>query len=129
VLEKFLWGNFYFDQSSRKFLKKPTAEATKRSFVEFILEPIYKIFSHVVSKEKEEVKTVLSDLRIYLSSSDYKLDIKPLLKLVFKKFFGNNSALVSMMVKHIPSPKTGTKIKTDLIYSGDKNSEVYKKIC
>jgi len=51
--------------------------------VEFILEPIYKIFSHVVSKEKEKLKPVLNKLGVYLKNVDFKMDIKPLLKLVF----------------------------------------------
>lgn len=71
-------------------MSKPTKEFNKRVFVEFILEPIYKVFSHVVSKEKDELKPVLGKLGIFLKNSDYKLDIKPLLKLVFSTFFGNS---------------------------------------
>jgi len=33
------------------------------------------------------------------------MDTKPLLKLVFQKFFGNSSPIVSMCVDHIPSAK------------------------
>ena len=64
-------------------MNKPTKDFSKRVFVEFILEPIYKIFSHVVSKEREKLKPVLNKLGVYLKNSDFKMDIKPLLKLVF----------------------------------------------
>ena len=33
--------------SSRKFSKKPSPSSSQRSFVEFILEPLYKIFAQV----------------------------------------------------------------------------------
>ena len=52
VFEKILWGNYYFDRTQKKFVAKPSKEYAKRTFVEFILEPLYKIFSHTVSKEK-----------------------------------------------------------------------------
>jgi len=83
VLIKLLWGNYYYNTDTHKFMNKPTKDFSKRVFVEFILEPIYKIFSHVVSKEKEKLKPVLNKLGVYLKNSDFKMDIKPLLKLVF----------------------------------------------
>ncbi len=51
IFERILWGNYYFDREKKKFLSKPTKEFSKRTFVEFILEPLYKIFSHTVSKD------------------------------------------------------------------------------
>ena len=86
---KLLWGNYYYNQTTKKFMSKPSKEFTKRCFVEFILEPIYKIVSHVVSKEKIELKPILSKLGVYLNNQDYKMDINPLVKLVFTTFFGN----------------------------------------
>ncbi|PIO61335.1 GTP-binding domain protein [Teladorsagia circumcincta] len=40
-----LWGDIYFDKNTRKFSKKPPSSTAQRTFVEFILEPLYKIFS------------------------------------------------------------------------------------
>lgn len=42
-----LWGDIYFNAKTRKFSKKPTSATQQRSFIEFILEPLYKIFSQV----------------------------------------------------------------------------------
>lgn len=42
-----LWGNIYFNEQSRKFSKKPADPETKRSFVHFILEPLYKLYTQV----------------------------------------------------------------------------------
>lgn len=44
---KRLWGDQYFDKKTRKFVKKPPHQGASRSFVEFVLEPLYKIFSQV----------------------------------------------------------------------------------
>ena len=42
-----LWGNIYYDPSKRKFSRKAQDAETSRSFVHFILEPIYKLYSQV----------------------------------------------------------------------------------
>jgi U5 small nuclear ribonucleoprotein component len=46
---KRLWGDIYFNAKTRKFSKKPPHNSAQRSFVEFILEPLYKIFTQVSS--------------------------------------------------------------------------------
>ena len=56
---KILWGNYFYNRDTRTFSKKPTKDATIRTFVDFILNPIYKIFSHAVSKEMDDLQPVL----------------------------------------------------------------------
>jgi U5 small nuclear ribonucleoprotein component len=41
-----LWGNIYFNPTTRKFSKKP-GEGLKRSFEHFVLEPLWKLYSQV----------------------------------------------------------------------------------
>lgn len=53
TFSKILWGNVFYDREKKKFTKKGTKLCPNRTFVDFILEPIYKIFAHVVSKERE----------------------------------------------------------------------------
>lgn len=43
-----LWGDMYFNSKTRKFSKKSPHGSAQRSFVEFILEPLYKLFAQVV---------------------------------------------------------------------------------
>lgn len=52
IFKKLLWGDYYFDAAAKKFTKTPERTFKKRVFVEFILEPIYKIFSHTVGKDR-----------------------------------------------------------------------------
>lgn len=44
---KRLWGNIYFDSEKRKFTRKAADVDSKRSFVHFILEPLYKLYTQV----------------------------------------------------------------------------------
>ena len=46
-LAKRLWGDLYFHPDSRTFKKRPPAEGGERSFVTFVLEPLYKLYSQV----------------------------------------------------------------------------------
>jgi U5 small nuclear ribonucleoprotein component len=42
-----LWGNIYFDSARRKFTRKPADQDSPRSFVHFVLEPLYKLYTQV----------------------------------------------------------------------------------
>ncbi len=42
-----LWGDLYYHAETRTFRKKPPERGGERSFVQFILEPLYKIYSQV----------------------------------------------------------------------------------
>lgn len=66
---KILWGDYYFHPETKKFNKKPPPGNKKRTFVQFILEPIYKIFSHTVGKDKVDLENfLLRNLGISLTS-------------------------------------------------------------
>lgn len=43
---KVLWGDIYLN-SERKFVKQAPAPGAARTFVQFILQPLYKIFAQV----------------------------------------------------------------------------------
>lgn len=47
---KRLWGNIFYNPGTRKFTRKSMETKSKRSFVHFILEPLYKLYSHVSSR-------------------------------------------------------------------------------
>ena len=79
--------------------------------MEFILEPLYKLFSQVVGENEAELKETLNGLGIYLKASDYGMDVKPLLKIVLARFFGDIHGFVDMLVKHVPSPNNAAKTK------------------
>jgi U5 small nuclear ribonucleoprotein component len=58
----------------------------------------------VLSEESSTLKETLADLRITLKPAVYKMDTRPLLKVVLEAFFGPSLGLVDMITEFIPSP-------------------------
>ncbi|KAJ7597298.1 Calreticulin family-domain-containing protein [Mycena floridula] len=102
-----LWGDIYFNAESRKFTRKPTDPEHSRSFVHFILEPLYKLYSHVLSEDTDTLKDTLSGLGIELKPVMFKMDVRPLLKVALDQFFGPATGLVDMIVQHVEGTYTG----------------------
>ena len=98
---KRLWGDMYFNRAKRTFTKKPPSMDTPRSFVEFLLEPLYKIFSQVVGDVDTTLPQVLDELGIVLSKSEMKMNIRPLLRLVCQRFFGENTSELVKVDVHL----------------------------
>jgi U5 small nuclear ribonucleoprotein component len=123
---KRLWGDVFFNPRSRKFTRKGVEEGAKRAFVNFVLEPIYKLYSHTISESPEDLGATLETLGISLKPSQLKSDAKVLLELVCAQFFGPASGFVDMAVQHLPSPIEGAKRTLDNYYTGPLDSEIGK---
>jgi U5 small nuclear ribonucleoprotein component len=119
-----LWGDIYFNNETRKFTRKASDPEQSRTFVHFILDPLYKLYSHVLSEETDDLKRTLASLNITLKPMTYKMDVRPLLKVVLDQFFGRATGLVDMIVEHIPSPVAGAPTKVERTYTGPQTSEL-----
>ncbi|OCF41511.1 U5 small nuclear ribonucleoprotein component [Kwoniella heveanensis CBS 569] len=119
-----LWGNIYFDQERRKFTRKPADVESKRSFVHFILEPLYKLYTQVLSEDSTTLKETLADLQITLKPAAYKMDVRPLLKVVLEAFFGPSVGLVDMITQFVPSPVDSAAEKVQHTYTGPLTSDI-----
>eukprot|EP01112_Ceratiomyxa_fruticulosa_P017874 TRINITY_DN5640_c0_g2_i1.p1 TRINITY_DN5640_c0_g2~~TRINITY_DN5640_c0_g2_i1.p1 ORF type:complete len:984 (-),score=223.83 TRINITY_DN5640_c0_g2_i1:93-3044(-) len=119
---KRLWGDMYFHPSTRGFRRKPPSSDANRSFVQFILEPLYKIFTQVIGENREELEASMSEIGIQLRGDEYTLDSQPLLKLVCSQFFGKSGGLVDMVIEHIPNPQVGGAKKVQNLYTGPLNT-------
>ncbi|KAF9366918.1 U5 small nuclear ribonucleoprotein component [Mortierella sp. NVP85] len=128
---KRLWGDVYFNKETRRFGRNAPDSRTKRSFVHFILEPLFKIYGQVVAEDAATLKATLSSLDIFLKPKQYSLDVKPMLKLVLDQFFGPPAGFVDMVAQHIKSPKESATQKVEHIYTGpmDDNAAVAMKAC
>lgn len=78
----------------------------------------------VVSKERDILEPFLANLGVYLKKSEYKIDTRPLLKLVLLKYFGNTAPLIDMIVAKIPNVQIGTQRKMSRNYVGPRD-EIY----
>lgn len=123
---KKLWGNIWFINGVFKRKLSSTTDNDDdddqfnrdRTFVHFILHPIYKLYSYVLSEEPSTLKKLLEPMNIFLTRDQFKLDTIPLLKLVFTSFFGKSSSFIDMIVDHIPSPVDNAINKITHIYPG-----------
>ena len=112
-----LWGDIYFDEGTHKFTRKQADPEANRTFVHFILNPLYKLYSHVLSEETDDLRNTLRALGIELKPVMYKMDVRPLLKAVLDQFFGTSTGLVDVIVEHIPSPIEGAASKVRCYYN------------
>lgn len=119
-----LWGDIYFNSITRKFTKRAPSSASQRTFVEFILEPLYKIYAQFVGDVDESLLQVCDELSIHLTKEESKMNIRPLLRLVLSRFFGSFNGFTSMCVNHIRSPVDNARRKVELIYTGPLDTEL-----
>ena len=122
-----LWGDIYVvpkTDSTQRFTRKPADPEQPRTFVQFILEPIYKMYTQVLSESAEDLAGTLAELGIKLKPIMYKMDVRPLLKVVLDQFFGASTGLVDMITEHVPSPARGNDNKVTRTYSGPQNSSL-----
>uniref|UniRef100_A0A7S4G8L4 Tr-type G domain-containing protein n=1 Tax=Eutreptiella gymnastica TaxID=73025 RepID=A0A7S4G8L4_9EUGL len=121
-----LWGDIYYNVENKKFSKRKgkTGETEdSRSFVHFILNPLYKIYSQVVGKEPGDLDPLLHEIGVKLRREQYGWDVGPLLKAVTSQFFGGPSGWVDMVVKWIPDPITSAENKVQFLYTGEMDDE------
>nr|CAH8870236.1 unnamed protein product [Trichobilharzia regenti] len=121
---KRLWGDIYFNSKTRRFQKRPPTPSSQRTFVDFILEPLYKIFAQTVGDVDTRLPSLCSELGIYLTKSEMKMNVRPLLRLIFKRFFGDFSGFVHMCVEHIPSPRKSALTKVESTYTGALDNDL-----
>ncbi|KAJ4833594.1 hypothetical protein Tsubulata_009209 [Turnera subulata] len=121
-----LWGDMYYHPQGRVFKKKPPAGRGERSFVQFVLEPLYKIYSQVIGEHKKSVEATLAEFGVVLPNAAYKLNVSSLLRLACSQVFGSASGFTDMLVRHIPSAKDAASSKVDHTYTGPKDSAIYQ---
>jgi U5 small nuclear ribonucleoprotein component len=118
-----LWGDIFFNPGSRKFTRKPQEDGSQRSFVHWVLEPMYKLYSHTLSESPADLEDTLGQLGIRLKPSQYKADAKELMRLVCQQYFGPPTGFVDMVVHHVPSPQEGAKRMLERYYTGPLDSK------
>ncbi|UKZ73615.1 Elongation factor 2 [Trichoderma virens FT-333] len=120
-----LWGDNYFNPHTKKWTKSGTYEGKQleRAFNQFILDPIFKIFSAVMNFKKEEINTLLEKLQLTLTPEDRQKEGKQLLKAVMRTFLPAADSLLEMMILHLPSPVTAQRYRVETLYEGPMDDE------
>lgn len=119
-----LWGDRYFNKETRKFSNKAPHPGVQRTFVHFVLLPLYKIYAQVLGESPEVLSKTLAELGVKLKQKELHMDPKPLLKLVMTRFFGRSRGFVDVLVDEVASPVAGAESKVGQTYSGDMSSKL-----
>ncbi|KAM9958618.1 hypothetical protein ACTFIW_012207 [Dictyostelium discoideum] len=126
-LVKNLWGENYYDLSSKKFSKlsiSSDGKPLKHSFIPFILEPIIQLTTAIMDNKKEELNKMLTSLGISLNNEEKKLKNLQLYKVIMVKFTHPISEfLLSSVVKLLPSPVEAQRYRVDNLYDGPLDDE------
>ncbi len=114
-----LWGDVWL--SDGQFTAAPplsAVESTRRSFVTFVLEPLYKIYSLVVSSEHGALIEALARLSLDITPNEAKLDVGPLVRLCMSRLLSRGgsatSALVDAVARTVEEPRKRAEASADL---------------
>ncbi|CAG0895788.1 unnamed protein product [Cyprideis torosa] len=117
-----LWGENFFSGKNKKWSKQKDPE-NERSFVMYVLDPIYKIFDAIMNYKKEEIDKLLPKLGVSLKGEDKEKDGKQLLKVVMRTWLPAGEALLQMIAIHLPSPVTAQRYRMEMLYEGPLDDE------
>merc|ERR1712170_278447 len=136
-----LWGDNYFDADRKKWQKKPQKKGAdgktvlkddknqeiclERSFVQFILNPIFTTFTTTKHDKKEEWATMKQKImndwfggKNFLTAEEDGFVEKTLMKAVMRNWLPAGETLLQMIAIHLPSPVTAQKYRCELLYEG-----------
>ena len=133
---KLLWGDYYFNEVTRQFQKTVPEgmDSKQKTFVQFVMEPLYKIFTTVISFEpnSSEVNAMAADLGIFVKRSDKKPNQsrKAFMRIILSRFYKQYSfGMVDAIIATVPTPQESAPNKMLLNYMGDMGTEIYNSSC
>jgi len=128
---KRLWGDWYSHPTTNNISKTPPkATGSKRTFVQYVLEPLWKLYGNVLSSDTKLLqKTLEASLGIRFLHEDLCIDPQPLLRLILRRWMGDPCSLlhsgasgfVDMCINHVPSPIENASYKVQDIYRGARS--------
>jgi len=132
---KKLWGENFFNAKAKKWQKTKEPD-NKRSFVMYVLDPIYMVFDAIMNFKKEETAKLLGKLtnaegkpvKEILKADELELEGKPLMKVVMRNWLPAGEAMFQMICIHLPSPVTAQKYRAELLYEGPNDDDACKGI-
>jgi U5 small nuclear ribonucleoprotein component len=109
---KLLWGDVYYNTLTGEYLDKQKAKNLnlKRTFVEFVMEPLYKIFAHCVAKEDVQLREFCLKIGLILPKKNlYDLTLKKLLQTIFGSSLYKIDNFVKLVLNEVQNPLEGNK--------------------
>ncbi|KAL3762929.1 hypothetical protein ACHAWU_001076 [Discostella pseudostelligera] len=131
-----LWGNAYLDPKSRTFQRRVgdcapdpvSGMSPKRTFVQFVLEPLYKMYTLCVGESEKDVEKAFRSVGVLLGKEQLRASARPLMRAALRGYFGTSTGFVDSVAHHIPSPAAAAKGKVARCYSGPLTTRTVKSM-
>lgn len=129
-LMKRFWGDNFYNAAEKKW-SSTRGDGYVRGFCQFVLDPIFKVFSAIMNFRKEEYLKLIEKLNVKIPTDDKdKLEEggKPLLKVVMKSWLPAGDTLLGLITIHLPSPITAQRYRAEQLYEGPQDDEAFMGI-
>ncbi|KAI5807147.1 P-loop containing nucleoside triphosphate hydrolase protein [Geopyxis carbonaria] len=108
LLEKVLWGKFYFDPKSKRVLSEKHLKGRKLKpmFVQLVLDNIWAVYqSTVLNKDQEKVEKIVKSLGLKILPRDLRTnDARALLSTIFHQWLPLSTAVLVSVIEQLPAP-------------------------
>ncbi|RVE43489.1 hypothetical protein evm_011861 [Chilo suppressalis] len=117
ILRKVLWGDFYLNPKTKRFMKGAQEKAKKPLFVQVILDNLWNIYDTIVIRnEKEKVPSICDKLGIKLTTRDLRhTDTRIQLQSLMMQWLPLSQTVLNMVCTKLPSPTEMQPEKVDIL--------------
>ncbi|XP_061719585.1 elongation factor-like GTPase 1 isoform X1 [Cydia pomonella] len=107
ILRKVLWGDFYLNTKTKRFMKGAQEKAKKPLFVQVVLDNLWNVYETIAMRnEKEKVPVICEKLGIKLTTRDLRhTDSRIQLQSLMMQWLPLSQTVLNMVCTKLPSPK------------------------
>ena len=103
-IEKYLWGDYYYNPKTKQFSQQPRSENDRPLCVDWVLKPIWDIFESVENDDQERLSKVVTALNLKISESARKAKGHALTKEILNAWLPLDRLLLDRIVEQLPNP-------------------------
>jgi elongation factor 2 len=121
-----LWGDYFVDPSTNKWKKGgPSTSGWSRTFCRVVLEPIYNVHKITDSDDTGAMESFCSKVGFKLRPNVWEAcTVKDIRKKVLKYWLPVETAMLTLINYHLPSPLEAQVHRMSNIYTGPDDDEV-----
>lgn len=107
LLKKVLWGDFYLNSKTKRFMKGAQEKAKKPLFVQVIFDNLWNIYETIILRnDKEKVPVICEKLSIKLTTRDLRhTDSRVQLQSLMMQWLPLSQTVLNVVCTKLPSPK------------------------
>ncbi|VVC88159.1 unnamed protein product [Leptidea sinapis] len=107
LLAKVLWGDFYLNSKTKRFMKGAQEKAKKPLFVQVVFDNLWNVYETIILRnDRTKVPVICEKLGITLTTRDLRhTDSRLLLQSLMMQWLPLSQAVLNMVCGKLPSPK------------------------